>query len=328
MTDKFIKWLIFAVAVTALFSCSRSGKTDNAVPEPVAPLWSVMRDYNSYEPTLRDSVFVVYEPEFKAFMKTVSDDSLSEVLVSAWSASLPVEIFTPAVDSVYPSVEDIEWLLGNILGRASDAGIEFPRRRYAAVVYGRPESILFVDSVMLIALNHYLGVDYPGYSHWPVYRRLSKTPQNLPYDIAEALVATSYPYTAEGEDATLLSGMLYQGALVAAKMELVGSEANLAEALGYSTAELERLEGMESEIWRTIVGEKMLYDTSESMADRMLSTAPAVRVSGNMWPPRVGRFIGYKIIKAYQEKHPDTPLEELLAPDFYLSPSALADAGY
>ena len=163
MTDKFIKWLIFAVAVTALFSCSRSGKTDNAVPEPVAPLWSVMRDYNSYEPTLRDSVFVVYEPEFKAFMKTVSDDSLSEVLVSAWSASLPVEIFTPAVDSVYPSVEDIEWLLGNILGRASDAGIEFPRRRYAAVVYGRPESILFVDSVMLIALNHYLGVDYPGY---------------------------------------------------------------------------------------------------------------------------------------------------------------------
>ena len=122
--------------------------------------------------------------------------------------------------------------------------------------------------------------------------------------------------------------MLYQGALVAAKMELVGSEANLAEALGYSTAELERLEGMESEIWRTIVGEKMLYDTSESMADRMLSTAPAVRVSGNMWPPRVGRFIGYKIIKAYQEKHPDTPLEELLAPDFYLSPSALADAGY
>ena len=84
--------------------------------------------------------------------------------------------------------------VGTVLARTRNAGLELPRRRYASVVWGKPQSIIFVDSVMLIALNHYLGAEYEGYSHFPLYSRLVKEPAIMPFDISEALIATAYPF--------------------------------------------------------------------------------------------------------------------------------------
>lgn len=286
------------VILLCLFFASCGGKEQSSYPPAqVADLSSVMRDWSAMDSVAHDDSLEVYRPEITAFMKTLTNDSITSEVISDWSRSLAVARFTPAVDSVFPSRESLRWQLGHILGRAGNLGLDFPRRRYATVVWGRMESVLFVDSVMLIALNHYLGPEYEGYGRWPVYRRNDKKPERLPYDLAEALTATAYPYTASGEDATLLSRMLYEGALISIVMELV-PDASEAMALGYSQEDFDWLKANESDIWDRIVAEKLLYDTSDAVADRFIKPSPAVRCGDAVFPGRIGRYIGYRLFQA------------------------------
>lgn len=311
-----MKHLIPLIIIGLLAACT--GKRTDAPEARVVPLHSYLATNNVPD---SDSI------ELAAFMRTVSEQPLSPELVEAWASSQVVTVFTPDVDSVFADSAYMGRMMGTILANAEAAGLDLPHRRYATVVYGRPESILFVDSVMLIALNHYLGADYPGYSHWPKYMRQVKTPTALPYDIAEALVATSYPYTLEGEEATALSRMVYEGALTIAKMTLAGDD-DTAAALGYSPKMLEILNSVEGEIWRSMVENQMLYDTSEATIDRLVAPAPESAIVGAGTPGRVGRYIGYRIVNEYLDKHPDTTLPQLLNPDFYRGNSALIESEY
>lgn len=316
-----------AVIAVALLGACGKGAPESYEPVAVAPLYKIMYDYHRLAPSVREEVYDRDSSLIASFMPVVSAEPCTPDLVEWWSNSMPVTVFTPDVDTVFTSLSGIEAQLGHILGVAASDTLGLPERRYAAVVYGRPESILFNDSTMMIALNHYLGEDYPGYSHWPGYMRRQKSPDRIPYDIAEALVATQYPYQAEGAAATVLSRMLYEGALTSAKMALV-ENSDLALALGYNDSDLRWLQDNEKAIWRDMVGKQMLYDTSEALAERLVLPSPQVRDVVPAAPGRVGRYIGYRIVEAYCNAHPGTTLRQLLSPGFYTSASSLIESHY
>lgn len=307
--------IICVLAMLAVVSCKRQTEFYTGPSEHVVPLYSLVRDYSSLSDSSRAELLEM--PELEAFMKTVSDLPLDSDLVQSWSESAAVTIFTPAVDSVFTDTSIVGRALGCVLARAKEQGIALPQRRYASVVYGRVESVLFVDSVMLVALNHYLGADYPGYSHWPEYMRSVKNLETLPCDLAEALVATEYPYTSKDGDATLLSKMLYYGVLAHVRQQLGNS--TVAVALGYSVDQMVWLEENEEAIWTSIVADKLLYDTSTSVSDKMLLPSPSVNIVRPNSPGRVGRYIGYKLVERYLKKHPETLLSTLLLPEYYNS---------
>ena len=311
------------LSMAVLSACHRSESA--YTPQAVSNIYGLMRDYNSLDSASATHEVEAMQPEITAFFKTVSEMPLDSEIIRGWASSQAVEMFTPPVDSVFGGVEQLENILGHILNSAEANGIDLPQRRYAAVVYDRPKSILFVDSVMLIALNHYLGADFPGYSHWPYFMRQSKTPQALPFDIAEALVATSYPFRNDNPDA--LSRLLYEGALTKAKMALNGST-DAAAALGYDEDTYKRLLADEENLWRSLIASQTLYDTSSATIDKLVYPAPQVTLPGITVPGRAGRFIGYRIVESYLAKHPSTSLAQLLSPTFYANPSALIDAEY
>lgn len=319
--------LLFIAVGASLLAAGCSRTKPEIVPEPVADLSSLMRDYRTLPADARQDSLNAYLPEISAFIKVVSGESVADSLLVAWSASPVVTRFTATVDSVFPTLAFLERDLGFILDSARRQGLDLPRRRYAAVTYGRPEAVLFVDSVMLVALNHFLGPEFPGYSRWPVYRRAEKSPENLPYALSEAMIATRYPYQATPEEATLLSRMLYEGALAVAKFATV-PEATVQGVLGYDTADFTLLTEREAELWRQIIAAGMLYDTSSMTSERFTAPSPGITVLSSPWPGRAGRFIGYRIVSSYLKQHPDTTLPQLLSPSFYNSSQTLAQAAY
>ncbi|MBD5215926.1 MAG: hypothetical protein HDS78_05345 [Bacteroidales bacterium] len=314
-------------ALCVLLASCRPEVREEYPAEPIVPLYDILYEYADLGTAERAYIMDTDSALLADFMQVVSTDPMDDALLEWWSGSMPVQVFTPDVDSVFPTLEPLRANLGYILGCAEADSLGLPRREYAAVVYGRTESILFVDSAMFIALNHYLGEDYPGYSHWPTYMRRQKNPQRLPYDIAEALVATAYPYEASGAEATVLSRLVYEGVLVHAKMQLV-PDADAGEALGYDRAEMNWLREHEAELWRDAVARRLLYDTSTTLAEKLVAPAPQVRELQPSAPGRAGRYIGYRIVEAYVKAHPEVSLRRMLSPDFYASPNILAESNY
>lgn len=260
------------------------------------------------------------EAEYKALFSVMGHESTPQ----AYAASAVVQAFKPAIDRVFPTLEPLEAELGRIISNTEADSLSIPHLSFAAAAWGYSQSIVRVDSVVLIALNHYLGADFDGYSHLQAYQRLAKTPEMLPYNLAEAIVATQYPFEKQGQ--SVLSRMLYEGAIVEAVMRMV-PKARLHMALGCTADELDWMEAHERDIWNDMAIRRLVYDSSPVSIDRLFQPAPSSPMLDGQTPGRAARFIGYKIVKSYQSHH-RIPLAYLLSPTFYASESSLIEAGY
>lgn len=325
MRKNIILHLFLALLSAIVASCTSSPVR----PRPSAPDdVSVVALYRHFYDG--DSAGVMAHPRMvESFLRVVGfpSDDLSAG-ASMWSHSLPVRVFTPAVDSIYGrDGAPLDSYVGYALAAARLEGIELPPREYAAVVYGRREAIGFSDSVMFIAMNHYIDPDYQGYQGFPVYERVVKTPAQLPYDIAEALVGTQMPYQEPADGGTALSHMLYEGALAYARTALVMNSVE-SEALGYSDSQYEWLLEHEADLWREVIARNLLYDTDAATWRRLVSPAPTTSVLSIYSPGRAGRFLGYRMVMRYLEKHPEANLASLLSPGFYNAPDALEEIDY
>lgn len=317
---KRFKYVILSlplVAVLILNAC-RGVTLD---PVPVCPVYRIAAEWPDMDAARRDSILAADHGVLDAFMQVVRHCNAGDSAMSAWAGSDVVKVFTPEVMKVFPNVDKVGDHLSRILALAAEAGIDLPQRGYGAVVWGRPESSVFTDTVMLVALNHYLGADFPGYNAWPEYRRREKTPERLPYDLAEALVATSYPYH-DTTSSTLLSRILYDGAMTLVKIR-IAPDGSLAGALGVDTKTLQWLHEHRTEMWNALVGKKLLYSTSAEVKDRLTSPAPATPLLHPDAPGRAGCYLGYCIVAEYMQHFPRTPLDSLLTPGFYDNPAVL-----
>lgn len=264
-----------------------------------------------------------HKDEFDTMLAIMGLDDNS---VEVWLSTPAIRAFAHDVDSILPSNENMSEELAYIVSLAQKENLDLPVKSFATAIWGKPQSIMFADSIMFIALNHYLGSEHPAYSGLPEYRRHGKTLKMMPYDIAEALVATAYPL--ERNDSTaVINRMIYEGAITAAKMALV-KNARLNEALGYTDEQLQWLENNEGELWRKLVGSKMIFDLSETVADRLILPSPTTTVLSPECPGRAGRYIGYKIVDSYRKSHPEVNLEQLLSPTFYAAQNPLTETNY
>lgn len=290
---------------------------DKPAPAPVVRLDRAMAQYAMLDSadrhSMRDSLAAEFRDFFLALDRTVPGDSALIV----WSQGDVVEAFQPAVDEKYPDLEDLQQQLGCIIVNAQAAGLDLPDMRFTAIAWGKPQPLMRVGNDMLIALNHYLGEDFEGYSHLQPYRRTEKTAQLLPYDLAGAIASTQYPFKMT-QAPTLLNWMLYEGALVEAKMRMVPN-AQLHLALGYTLAQLEYMDDNSQDMWQELSIKKMLHSTDPGIADRMLAAAPYSPLMGNKAPGRAGRYIGYILLRQYIEKHPSATLPFLLSPEYFAS---------
>lgn len=318
--------LFSALAALTLTFAACSGDKEAYPPREITALYEDIARYATLDSTARAAMLNDESHLIRDYMAVLDCNHTDDSLMLMISRSKPVEVFTPDVRRIFPTLDSLQLQLGYITGAAETRGLKLNISDFAAVVWGRPQSVVFVDSTMLIALNHYLGADYKGYAGMPRYRVQNKTPRHLPYDMAESLVANAYPF-AGGESPTLLSHMLYDGALTTAKLQLVDG-ASTADALGFSAEQMKWFDENEDKIWRALVSGRLLYETSGFRIDRIMLPAPSTDLVNPNSPGRAGRYVGYRIVESYLHRHPETTLAQLLSPDFYLSETALSEAGY
>ena len=57
---------------------------------------------------------------------------------------------------------------------------------------------------------------------------------------------------------------------------------NLADALGYDSAQLDLIKSHEADIWNTLIAKRLLFSTVATVADRLVNPAPYTSIIGHV----------------------------------------------
>lgn len=321
---KMTKILLWASLLVVAAACT---KKETAEPVPVVRLDLALQSYADLDSVARQQFIDSCRPEIEAFFSVLGYPDPQEPELEWWSGSDEVAMFQPQVDAAFPSLAGFEATLGHIVSRAKADSLPVDGMRFASVVWGKPYAVAPVDSVMLIALNHYLGPDHESYAHMTAYRRAEKDAKYMPYDVASALAASAAGEFSTKEAPTVLNNLLYEGALVEARMRLV-PDAKLADALGYTPETLAELEANLPDIKTEMAQRRMLYDTDPDLINRLFAGAASSPLLNGAAPGRAARYVGYTLVHRYVNDHPKTTLQYLLSPAFYDNPSTIHQIGF
>ncbi|WP_353196934.1 gliding motility lipoprotein GldB [Parapedobacter defluvii] len=167
-----------------------------------------------------------------------------------------------------------------------------------------------------IGLDMFLGADskfYPALRESiPYYLSRRFTPENIVPRTVESYIREEL-YPQNDLDVTLLQHMVYQGKILYVMDRVMPDVADTLK-IGYTREQWEWAERYESDIWAWFLQENLLYEADYNRIQKYLGEAPFTPELGenNESAPKLGVFIGWKMVQKYMDRHPETTLADLL----------------
>lgn len=326
--------VVYTIGVCMLGSCtdksdahSPNNSMDDVVPCSVGRLDLAVYNYSSLDSAQRASVADSFSAPLKVVLGMYGYPVVNDSILQLYSLSAAVKIFTPDAKREFMVASSTIDTLAHTAARVDKLTGRDKATALYTIVTPFNQSVITADSIVLIGLNHYLGVDYEGYEGVvPTYMLPMKTKAFMPYALAEGMLAATYPFNPD-RTSDLLTRMLYEGAMLYAVTEAV-PDGDVASALAWNPDRMDWAEDHEQEVWNTIIGRDLIFSLSEADASRLLSPSPKANIISGEAPGQIGRYIGYKIVLSYLDRHPGTPVSYLLSPAFYSAENTLEEAAY
>ena len=170
--------------------------------------------------------------------------------------------------------------------------------------------IILADSILFVGLDNYLGADHKFYRGFPNYVSFGLDKEFMVSDVAAAFAKRAIP---RREGRSFVARMIAHGKELYLKDRLMPFATD-AQKIGYSKEDLEWARASEEPIWRNFIENELLYSTDSKLAPRFLDPAPFSKFGldlDNESPGRIGRYMGWQIVRAFMEKN-DLSLEQML----------------
>lgn len=235
-----------------------------------------------------DSIWV------KRITDTLQDQLLSEV-VSAFDDFSQVEV-------------DIKRLFQHI--KYYDKTFRIPRVITLTNDVAYRDKTIVTDTIVLVALDNYLGRDHKFYQNIPRYITANMQQKNIVPDIAQGFAEN---YVFQSQKRTFLDEMIYQGKLLYF-MDVMAPFISDNQKIGYTQEQLNWAEINESAIWSYFVERELLYSTDSKLINRFIVDAPFSKFYlelDNESPGRIGQYIGWQIVRAYANRTEENILDIL-----------------
>ncbi|MDE5785448.1 MAG: hypothetical protein K2H98_02855 [Duncaniella sp.] len=309
--------IISLVATLSVASCARTD-IDKSPADPV----QILR-LDSAALSGDSAAFMASGDAASLWLRIVGADSSD---LSGYFSSLQGKPYNEPVASQFVSTDSLAAKLGYIFNNVERLTDIVPPAVVATVVSPYNQSVVTADSVVYIALNHYLGPEHEFYAWFPDYQRRLKHPSRIGADVVEAVISEKYPFSPAAKYPTALSRIAAEGAVVEAVMQLTGASEQ--EALGYDADEYRWLLDNERQAWESLLARNLIFTTDPSIVETLVRPNSVTSCLHPEAPGRAGRFIGHRIVAAYLDSHPSATLTDVLSPDFYNDPKLLEKAGY
>ena len=167
------------------------------------------------------------------------------------------------------------------------------------------------DTLLLISIDTYLGVDHPLYEGIPTYIKNKLTLDHLEAEIVDALAPRFVPAPS---GRTFLDQMVHHGKRLLLHDYLAPAKEDH-QHIQYTTAQWEWANTHQAEVWRYFIDNELLFSTDENLPFRFLLSSPYSKFYSYLdvdSPGRIGQWIGYQMLKKYQKRTGES-LQEILA---------------
>jgi len=184
--------------------------------------------------------------------------------------------------------------------------------------------IIYLDTLVLLSLDTYLGKNHEIYKGIPNYIKYDMDISFLSSHIADKFLNSKINYPKER---TFLSQMIYYGKKLYLKEKLLPNK-NDTITIGYSKQDLTWAQENELYIWKYFIEKELLYNTDSKLIRRFLDPSPFSKFYleiDNQSPGRIGRWIGWQIVRSFMKKNPETKIEDLI---FKSSEELFVKSGY
>jgi len=251
--------------------------------------------------------------EFKLFLG--NDISNPSTLLPLYNYVVDTHLISIAVKTmeVYPSLTNLETQLGDAFSRNKyffpDFQIPEVYSYISNLYYEKP--IIINNSIIIIALDVYLGGDYTNYRTLglPYYIVRRMTPDNIAIDVMKEIYNTEY--SVQHRQKTLIDKMIASG------KELYYLDAVLPQVpdslkIGYSAAKMKWIESNAENVWAFLVNNKLFYSADFKIHSNFMKDAPFTTGFSNDSPSRIGQWLGWQIVRKYMSKHPEESLSSLI----------------
>jgi len=167
-----------------------------------------------------------------------------------------------------------------------------------------------------IGLDMFLGADAPFYpalrKSIPHYISKRFTPENIVPRVTETYLRNVIFPEPDHFD-SFIDNMIYQGKILYL-MDLILPDIDDTLKIGYDAQQMKWANEYQTSIWAYFISENLLFESDALKTQKYIGEAPFTPglAAGNAAAPKLGRFIGWQIVKAYMEEKPETSISTLL----------------
>lgn len=299
--------LIFSSIILTVFSCKNESRLENSIAkinldahiERFDLLFAEINNENL--PKLKQAYPFMFSEKYQdSFWIEKAQDTLQKQLFSE-------------VAKTFLNIDETELEIESLFNHLKYYFPEFHTPRIIAttsdVDYRNP--IIVTDTIVIIALDTYLGSHHKFYENIPKYLRENLKKEQIVVDLATEY-AKKYIYQQSSK--TFLDELIYFGKQLYFKDVVIPFKTE-GERIGYTKEQLDWAIANESYIWRYFVERELLFSTDAKLASRFITPAPFSKFYlediDTESPGRLGQYIGWQIVRAYMQQN-EVSLKDML----------------
>lgn len=304
-----MKYVVLLIAFVSVFACntqSEKAKEIENIPMEV----KLIRFDEEFAKTTASNLPELKNKYPQFFPKQYHDSIWLQKIEDTLQQQLNEE-----VAKAFPDNELLEEELSSLFQHIKYYFPEFKAPTVATVTsfVDYDNQVILADTLLVIALDTYLGEKHPFYESISGYIAKNLTPSQIMPDVASAYAEQ---LIAAPRERSLLAPMIYFGKELYLK-DLWMPDATDAQKIGYTEEEMQWVKENEAEMWRYFIEKELLYDTDPKLAARFIYPAPFSKFYleiDNDSPGMVGRYLGWQIVRTYMERNDVSVKQLMIAP--------------
>ena len=287
---------------------------DDSKPKEPLTLKVVRIEQEMFEKKSRENIKNVINkyPEFAEKFLRKSNFPHDSILTNSFYKL----INNKSIDSIYQTCQAFYGDFSDVAYQFQDAfkviKSNYPTFKFPSiytVITGMGNDMYVSDSLIVVGLEFFLAEKSRYAPDFPIYI-LKRYRKEFIAPMALLVISNKYNET-DYLDNSLVAEMIYYGKSYYFLEKLLP---NLPDSLiaGYSQEVLDDVTKNQPIIWAHFVDKKLLFETKHEVVNRYIGERPATTEIGNKCPGRIGRWLGWQIVRKYMERNPDLKLSDLM----------------